>query len=326
LSDLALVTGATGFLGSWICRTLLAEGYRVRALHRSTSSLLAIEDLPVERMVGDILQPQSLPSTMQEVRYVFHAAAQSDYWRNPDGVLRTSIEGTRNICEVALAAGVERLVLTSSISAMGLPDGEELLNETHIYNRSVDDFPYGYAKRHAELVALEAHARGLDLVITNPSIVLGPGDINQISGSLVIEAAHGRTFLWVEGGVNYIHVKDAADGHLQALRHGSPGERYILGGQNLTYREVFTDLARIVNRRAPWLKLPHKLVPISAFLLDALNQIASMPLNGTQLRMAARYIYCDTTKAREDLNFTTQYSFHQAAQEAYTWYQDHGYI
>lgn len=326
MSELALVTGATGFVGSWICRALLAEGFRVRAMHRTSSSLTAIHDLPVERVTGDILEPQTLNAPMQGVQFVFHAAAQSDYWRNPQGVLETSIEGTRNVCEAALTAGVERLVLTSSISAMGLPEEGELLDESHTYNLPPGDFPYGYAKRRAEVAALEVHARGLDLVITNPSIVLGPGDINQISGSLVIEAERGRTFLWVNGGVNYIHIADAAEGHLKALRDGSPGERYILGGENLTHREAFSELARIAGGPAPWIQLPRALVPFSATLIDSLNRFVNMPLNGAQLRMAARHIFCDTTKASEDLNFSARRTFPQAALEAYRWYKDHGYI
>ena len=326
MSDLVLVTGSTGFLGSWICRTLLEQGYRVRAMHRESSSLLAIEDLPVERVIGDILEPQTLTTPMQGVRYVFHAAAQSDYWRNPHCVLQSSIDGTRNVCAAALPAGVERLVLTSSISAMGIPEGNELLDESHTFSLDPDDFPYGYAKRGAEVVALEACARGLDLVITNPSLVLGPGDVNQISGSMVIEAARGRTFLWMNGGVNFIHVEDAARGHLNALDRGESGERYILGNENLTHQEVFTELARIVNGRPPWLKLPHALVPLSATIIDALNRFVQMPLSGAQLRMASKYLFCDTSKARQELDFSPEHTFHQAAVETYRWYQEHGYI
>jgi dihydroflavonol-4-reductase len=326
LSDLALVTGSTGFLGSWICRALLNQGYRVRALHRETSSLLAIQNLPVERVTGDILEPQSLNAAMQGVRFVFHAAAQSDYWRNPKGVLRTSVDGTRNVCAAALSAGVKRLVLTSSISAMGLPQGDELLDESHTYNLGPNDFPYGYAKRRAEVVALEAIDRGLDVVITNPSIVLGPGDINQISGSMVIQAARGRTFLWMKGGVNFIHVEDAAQGHLRALSRGASGERYILGNENLTHREVFTQLARIVDEKPPWLHLPHALVPLTAAMIDGLNHIVQMPLSGSQLRMASKYIFCDTSKSRRELDFSAQHSFYQAALEAFHWYQEHSFI
>lgn len=326
MSDLALVTGSTGFLGSWICRALLDQGYRVRAMHRESSSLLAIRDLPLERVTADILKPQTLSVPMQGVRYVFHAAAQSDYWRNPQGVLRTSVDGTRNVCAAALTAGVERFVLTSSISAMGVPEQDELLDESHTFNLDPSDFPYGFAKRRAELVALEAYAQGLDLVITNPSIVLGPGDINQISGSMVIEAARGRTFLWMEGGVNYIHVEDAAQGHLKALTAGAAGERHILGNQNLTHREAFTQLARIVNRKPPWLRLPNALVPMAAVILDGLNRFVQMPLSGGQLRMASKHLFCDTSKARGELDFTPRHSFHQAALETYRWYRDHNYI
>lgn len=326
MSDLALVTGSTGFLGSWICRALLAEDFRVRALHRTTSSLLAIEDLPVERIVGDILEPETLIPAMQDVQVVFHAAAQSDYWRNPDGVVRTSVEGTRNMCRAALEAGVHRFVLTSSLAAMGVPQGDELLTESHTFSLPPDLFPYGYGKLRAEQVAQEIRQQGLDLVIVNPSIVLGPGDVYQISGSLLVEAARGRTFLWVEGGVNYIHVEDAAEGHIRALNAGQSGERYILGGENLTHRVVFSELAEIVGRQPPWLKLPRALIPPSAALIDWLNRFVNMPLDGGQLRMSANYLFCDTSKSAQELEFAPRRTFQQAAREAYHWYQDHDYL
>ncbi len=323
-AELALVTGASGFIGSAICRALTLEGFRVRALLRPTSSHLALERLPVQAVLGDIRRPESLGQAMDGVSIVFHAAAESAYWRRPADVLPAAVEGTRNIVAAAGAAGVRRLVLTSSLAAMGLPRAGELLTETHAFDLPPRRFPYAYAKYQAEVEALRASAGRIEVVIVNPSIVLGPGDLNQISGSLVIEAARGRTFLWIDGGVNVIHIDDVAAGHLAALRRGRPGERYLLGGENLTHQQVFATLAEIVGGRPPWLKLPHWAVPPAAAVVDALRHVVSLPLDGDQLRHAAHYLWCDTSKARRELAFSPARSFRQAAQETYDWYCAHG--
>ena len=326
MTDIALVTGATGFVGSALCRALLDSGVPVRALHRPNSSLINLEGLSVAFIEGDILNREAMKVACTDVRWVFHAASQSAYWRDPGSVKQTAVEGTRIVAEAAFGAGVERLVFTSSLIAMGLPAAGELLTEEHSFNLPESHFPYGAAKRQAELALLEYVDQGLDAVIVNPSIILGAGDVNRISGSMVTEAARGWGFFYLDGGSNYIHIDDAAQGHLAAARYGRPGQRYILGGENLSHHEAFSLLTQVVGRRPPWLKLPAWIIPPAAWLVDRLPRWVSLPFDSNQLRMSCHYIYCDTSKARNELKFEPRRTFQQAAEEAFRWYVHNGML
>jgi dihydroflavonol-4-reductase len=327
LPDPVLVTGATGFVGSAVCRHLLRQGFSVRALHRPTSDLTALQGLSVERVAGDILDPDSLLPAAAGVRRVFHVAAQAAYWRQrPQHVIRAAVEGTRNVVEACLRAGVERLVLTSSLAALGVPLGKEQLTETHVFNLSANRFPYGYAKRQAEIEAVQRAGAALEVVIVNPSIVLGAGDSHQISGSLVVQAARGRTFLYTGGGTNIVHIDDVAAGHLAAAARGRHGERYILGGENLTHKELFTLLAEIVGGPRPWLRLPDLAIGPAAALIDLARHVVPMPLDGNQLRLSRHRLFCDTTRGRDELGLIHQRPARQAIVEALAWYRAHGVV
>lgn len=326
MPERVLVTGASGFIGSALCRALLDRGYAVRALHRATSSLELLTGLPVELAVGDILDRKSLRAAVRGIEVVFHTAAQSAYWRRPELVLRSAVEGTRNVVLAAREAGVRRLVLTSSLAALGVPKPGELLTESHTFNLSSQAFPYGYAKYQSEIEALRHAEEALEVVIVNPSIVLGPGDIHQISGSLVVEAARGRLFFWTDGGANYIHLADVVEGHLAALQRGQPGERYILGGENLSHRQAFETLAEVVGGRKPWLRLPGWVVAGTAWGVDRLRSLVPLPLDGAQLRLSRHYLYCDTSKAQRELGVQASRPFRQAVEETYAWYRARGMI
>lgn len=326
MNKTALVTGATGFIGSALCRALLDRGYKVRALHRASSSLVALQDLPVERSVGDILNPESLTPAMRGIDLVFHTATQSAYVRRPEIVLETTVDGTRNILLAAIESGVRRVVYTSSIAAMGAPPEGELLTEQHTFNLPPKRFLYGYAKRQAEIEVLKLAARGLDVVIVNPTIALGPGDVNVISGLLVTEAARGWGFFWLEGGMNTVHIDDVVAGHLAAADKGRTGDRYILGGENLTIREVFTTVNEIVGRRPPWLKIPSQLIGPLARAIDLLSPLLNLSINSGQLLLGQHYPYCDLSKAQRELGLSDPKSFRQAVQDAYDWYREHGFL
>jgi dihydroflavonol-4-reductase len=326
LTDIVLVTGATGFIGSALCRALVQEGRQVRALHRESSDLSAIQDLPLERFVGDILDPESLTTCMAGVNLLFHAAAQAAYWREPQAVLRTAVDGTVNVMQAAAAGGVRRAVLTSSIAAMGVPEGDELLTEQHSFNLPAHRFPYGHAKRRAEIEAFKLAEGGLEVMAVNPTIVLGPGDLNQISGSMVIEAARGWGFFCIDGGANYVHIQDVVMGHLAAAEVGQPGERYILGGENLTHREAFAILADIVGRRPPWLKIPSWSIEPAARMIEALQPLMQLPFDAGQLRMSRLRLFCDLSKSQQELKLPEARPFRQAAQEAYAWYRKQGIL
>jgi len=327
LPDPVLVTGASGFIGSAVCRHLAQQGFEVRALHRPTSDLSALEGLRVERRVGDILDPEALARAADGARWAFHVAAVAAYWRqHPDRVIRSAVEGTRNVVHACRQAGVERLIVTSSMAALGVPEGDELLSEAHTFNLSPKRFPYGYAKRQAELEALKAAGESLEVVIVNPSIVLGAGDVHQISGSLVIQAARGRTFLYTGGGTNIVHIEDVAAGHLAAAERGRSGERYILGGENLTHLELFALLAEVVGGRPPWLRLPDWAIDPAAAVIDLARRVVPLPVDGNQLRLSRHRLFCDTSKARDELGLTRSRSARQAIVEALAWYRARGVI
>jgi len=328
LTDAApiLVTGATGFIGSQLCRALAAEGRQVRALHRRTSSLQALDGVAVDLRVGDILDPASLEPALRGVSLVFHAAAQSAYWRRPQDVLQAAVDGTRNVVEAARQAGVRRVVLTSSVAALGVPAPDGLLDESCFFNLSQERFLYGFSKSRSEEAARQAAGADLELVIVNPSIVLGAGDINRISGSIIVESARGRAFVYTDGGANYVQIDDVTAGHLAAAGRGRPGERYLLGGENLTHREALTEVARIVGRRPPWLRIPNGLIPPLAAALDLVGRVVATPLNGAQLRMSRHRLWVDTSKSHRELGLAAPKSFSLAAQEAYDWYRAEGMI
>jgi dihydroflavonol-4-reductase len=327
LPDRVLVTGASGFIGSAVCRHLLQQGFPVHALHRPASDLTALEGLAVERRVGDVLDPEALTRAVAGVRWVFHVAAVAAYWRQPpDQVIRGAVEGTRNVVHACRQGGVERLIVTSSMAALGVPEGNELLTEAHTFNLPAKRFPYGYAKRQAEIEALVLAGGRLEVVIVNPSIVIGAGDVHQISGSLVIQAARGRTFLYTGGGTNIVHIDDVAAGHLAAAELGRSGERYILGGENLTHLQLFTLLAEVVGSRPPWLRLPDWAIEPAAKALDLARRVAPLPLDGNQLRLSRYRLFCATAKARDELGLVNRRTARQAIVEALAWYRARGVV
>lgn len=296
-------------------------------MHRPSSDLSGLEGLRVERRVGDLFDVEGLTRAVDGARWVFHVAAVAEYWRQrPEDVIRGAVEGTRNIVQACVHAGVERLILTSSLAALGVPEHGELLTESNVFNLPVKRSPYGYAKRQAEVEALRAAGESLQVVIVNPSIVLGAGDVHQISGSLVIQAARGRAFLYTRGGTNIVHVDDVAAGHLAAAERGRSGERYLLGGENLTYRALFTLLAEVVGGRAPWLLLPDWAVEPTASLIDLIRRVTPLPLEGNQLRLSRKRLFCDTSKASRELGLTRTRPARQAMVEAFAWYRARGVV
>ncbi len=327
MPETVLVTGANGFIGAALCRALLARGHPVRAFHRPTSSTQALAEMDLTRFIGDILQPDSLSAAMDGVAWVFHTAAESAYWRNPDQVIETAVQGTKNVVMAARDAGVRRVVMTSSLAALGVPVAGELLDESHTFNLPADRFPYGYAKHLSEQEALRLAAGGeTEVVIVNPTAVFGAGDDKPISGSLIIEAARGLGFVYVAGGWNVVHIDDVVAGHLAAAARGRPGERYLLGGENLTHRETLAIVDQVVGRRPPWLRLPGWSVPLLAALIDGLRSVVTLPMDGNQLRMTRFRLFCDTSKAQGELGLAPPRLFFQAAQEAYDYYLRQGML
>ncbi|MCX7691367.1 SDR family oxidoreductase [Thermoflexus sp.] len=319
----ALITGGTGFLGANLAAYLRGQGWTVRILRRATSPLEAIKDLEVEHAIGDVLDPDSLRPAMVGCDVVFHTAAISAYWRTPaEQILRVNIEGTRNVLATAQELAIRRVVLTSSLAALGVPEPGTLLTEDHPYNLPPGRFLYGYSKAMAEAIARIFVEQGLEVVIVNPSVILGPRDIHRISGSLILEMARERVPALPPGGVNVVAVEDVARGHLLALERGRPGERYILGGENLSYRELAEQIAEIVGVPAPRRVLAPPVVKGLAALARIASGIGvSLPIGADQLWLSAHFIWCDGRKAEAELGYRPEIPVREAIRRAWEWYQ-----
>ena len=323
-----LVTGATGFVGSNLAAALAARGDQVRVLRRSTSRLDALAGLPVEYVTGDILEPDTLAAAMQGCDGVFHVAAMSQYWRSDKATLyRANVDGTRCVMQAALAAGVRRVVHTSSVAALGYPPRGVLADEAQAFPPELSWFAYGRSKYLAELEVRRAVDQGLPAVIVNPTIVLGPRDLNFVSGSLIRASVKGQLRVVPPGGSNIVHVADVVAGHLAAAERGRVGERYILGGENLSHWEAATVIAQVTGGAHPLLTLPRWALPPIARLVDAFNALSRRPplVTGYQILLGGEDIYVDNSKAVRELGLP-QTPFRQAAADAYAWYKEQGWL
>jgi dihydroflavonol-4-reductase len=324
----ALVTGATGFVGSNIAAALAARGDQVRVLRRATSQLKALEGVAVEYAVGDILDPDSLLAAMQGCELVFHVAAVSQYWRSSkETVYRVNVEGTRNVLQAALAVGVQRVVHTSSVAALGYPPRGTTADESQVFPTELSWWPYGHSKHLAELEVQNAVERGLPAVIVNPTIVIGPRDVNFISGSLIRASVKGQLRVVPPGGSNIVHVDDVVAGHLAAAEQGRVGERYILGGENLSHWDAAVKIASVTGGALPRMVLPHWTLPALARIIDTFNRLSPWPplVAGEQILLGGETFYVDNSKAVRELGLP-QTPLRQAAADAYFWYLEHGLL
>lgn len=324
---LALVTGATGFVGANLVEALNLAGWRVRALHRATSSLRALDGLVFESVVGDVTDPASLPPAMAGCDAVFHVAgATADYWRQDVARLHAvNVQGTRNVMEAAQAAGVPRLVHTSSQAALGFPDSADPVDESHTYNLPPDFYPYGYSKHLAELEVQRAVESGLHVVIVNPTVVLGARDATLTNSQIILEVQRGRVPLVPPGGINVVDARDLARGHLLALEKGRSGQRYLLAGDNISSLDLTRKIAELLSVRPPRGVIPHRLIrPIGA-LLDGANRLSPrrLPLSGDVLRFGSRYLYADNSKAVRELGWTAT-PLEETIRQAAAWLREVG--
>jgi dihydroflavonol-4-reductase len=329
------VTGATGFIGSRLCRALLDAGHQVRALHRPRSSLRGLAGVPVELVAGDVLDSSGLDPCVEGVQAVIHCAGELGPRASrlkSEAIITSHAVGTRNMAQAALRCGVDRFIYTSSVAALGIPEIQPssettpLMTETHQWNYSARLWPYGYAKHMAELEMLEAVRAGLAGVILNPSVVIGGGDLNQSSNAFIVfMATHGLP-LAVQGGVNVVHIDDVLQGHLAALERGRSGERYILAGENLSIPRLLALTAEIVHRRPPRWTVPEWVITSASSAVGLLSRSLGLPLPGELLRLAGRYFYYDASKARKELGLGLPKPYHTAAAESLAWYSENGYL
>ena len=326
--DRVLVTGATGFLGSAVAGVLRSRGYRVRALSRASSARANL-DPQDEQATGDILDPKSLDHALDGVDGLVHAAADYRLWaRNPADVLQANIDGTRLVMQAAQKAGVRRAVHVSSTATI-MPGGAAPSDETMRAVVTPDMGNYKRSKILAERLVEQMAARdGLPVVIVNPSTPVGPRDIKPTpTGRIIVEAAAGRMPAFVETGLNLAHVDDVAAGVVAALERGRIGERYILGGENVALSEMLAQIARMVDRKPPHVRLPVGLLYPLAYGAEALARLTGRTPFVTRegLRLARKFMFFTDAKARAELGYQTR-SYTEGLADAIAWFRKAGYV
>ena len=328
--DLVLVTGATGFVGSAVARALVAEGFTVRALARRTSPRGNLAGVDVEIVQGDLNDPASLASALNGVRHLFHVAADYRLWaRDPEEIVRNNRDGVRAIMTAALAARVERVVYTSSVATLGFHDDGRPSDETLPLAPDQAIGAYKRSKVIAErLVEDMAANQGLPAVIVNPSTPIGPRDIKPTpTGRIIVEAATGKIPAFVDTGLNLVHVDDVAAGHLLALKHGRIGERYILGGEDVSLRQMLTDIAALAGRKPPTVNLPRAPLYPLALVMEAVGQITGKEpmLTRDALKMASHRMFFSSAKAEAALGYRAR-PYREGLADALRWFGAEGYL
>ncbi|WP_267221139.1 hopanoid-associated sugar epimerase [Dyella silvae] len=322
----SLVTGATGFVGSAVVRRLLREDHRVRVLARAGSDRRNLQGIDVEVIEGDLTDAASLAKVCDGCDAVFHVAADYRLWApQPEQLYRTNVDGTRALLEASKKAGVPRVVYTSSVATLGIPgDGSPGDEMTDV---SLSDM-VGHYKRSkflAEAVVRDYAAQGLPVVIVNPSTPIGPRDIKPTpTGRIVRDAMTGRMPAYVDTGLNVVHVDDVADGHWLAFQRGVIGERYILGGANLSLRELLFEIADIVGRPPPRWRLPHAAVMPVAFGAEAWARLTGRPPIATveEVRMSKKRMFFTSAKAERELGYAAG-PVRLALEDAVAWFSLH---
>lgn len=297
-----LVTGATGFIGSHLVRALAARGDELRLLVRAASRLEHLQGVEFEVVTGDVLDRDSVRRALKGADRVFHVAGSTSMRsKDREWVRRLNVEGTRNVLEEALAAGVERAVHTSSIAAVGAAPPGGAIDESASFNVGHLGIAYVNSKHEAELEAMRLYSASLPVVVVNPSFVFGPDDPTGTSMGLIRRFLLRRIPVYVDGAINVVDVRDVAQGMLLADERGRPGERYILAARNFTLDRLFADLARISGVDPPALKLPG---PVVLAALEAGSRLGlRLPSSPDEVRSAMQWWTCRNDKARRELGF-----------------------
>ena len=317
----AFVTGGTGFVGANLVRLLLQQGYKVKALVRRSSSLANLEPLDIEIVEGN-LNNSELTQQMSDCQVLFHVAAQYSLWQSDrHSLYRNNVLGTRNVLNCARQAGIERTVYTSSVAAIGVKQG--IADET--YQSPVEKLvgDYKKSKYYAEREAVKAVEQGQDIVIVNPSTPIGAFDLKPTpTGEIIVRFLNRKMPFYVDTGLNLIDVKDVAWGHLLALKKGRTGDRYILGNQNLTFKQLLSKLEQITGLPAPKYTIPYP-IPYSVAWLEEnilahLGKQPTIALDG--VRMSKQKMFYDASKAVNELGLP-QSDIDKALAEAVEWFR-----
>jgi dihydroflavonol-4-reductase len=325
-----LITGATGFLGSAVVRLLVAEGREVRALVRGASNCRNIDGLDIERVIGDLTDSASLGAAAKGCDALYHVAADYRLWiPKPKEIYDINVDGTRNLMRAAGEAGVARIVYTSSVAVLGLTKDGTPADENRPVGLSDMTGHYKRSKFLAEEAVREMITRdGLPAVIVNPTAPIGARDIKPTpTGRIIVDFVNGRMPAYVDTGLNLVHVDDCARGHLLAFERGKLGTRYILGGENLTLRDILLNLGRITGRPAPGVRLPNRLLIPLAYVAEGWSRLSGNETRLTvdSLKMARKRMFFSSDKAVRELGFASR-SAEQALTEAVQWFGENGYF
>ncbi len=325
-----LVTGSAGFVGSAVVRCLLDAGHDVRALVRSTSDLRNLADLPVEMMVGDLTDLDSMREAVSGCEFVFHVAADYRLWvPDPESMYRNNVQGTRNVMFEALRSGVRRVVYTSSVATLALSANGNSCDETSCGCLENMIGHYKRSKFLAESLVLRlVEECDLPAVIVSPSTPVGPRDIKPTAtGRIILDAISGRMPAYVDTGLNLVHVDDVAEGHRLALERGKIGECYILGNKNMSLRVILNELAAIGGHKPPRFRMPHSAAAAVACISEACSKITGggePRVTRDSVKMARKHMFFSSEKARRDLGYHPR-SVTEGLSDAVDWFRRNGY-
>lgn len=324
-----LVTGATGFLGSHIVRKLAGRGEKVRILLRRSSKTVNIDDIDVEKVYGDVTDMESVRKAIEGCDTLYHTAGvvsfkQADYKKMED----VNVGGTNNVFTAAMEAGIKKAVYTSSIAAIGLKPGKEVADENTPFDPEGTDIEYILSKYRAEQEALRFVEKGLPLVIVNPSLVIGAGDVYVSTSGIILWYCKRRLPGYTDGGINLVDAEDVAEGHLLAAEKGRIGEKYILSNRNITIKELFEVMEKVTGIPRPKLKIPYPLAYAGAYIAEKIFGISApnyVAMDIDSIKGSKHFWYVDNSKAVRELGFKPV-PLELTIERTVNWFKEHGYL
>jgi dihydroflavonol-4-reductase len=323
------LTGATGFVGSHVARALAADGAQLRLLVRKTSNLANLEGIPGETHLGDLAEPESLRPALEGCDAVVHVAADYRLWiRDPESMYRANVDGTRDLLRLAREAGVKRFVYTSSVATMHFRRDGVIINEdTPVSLRDMVGH-YKRSKFLAEQQAIAAAEDGQQVIILNPTTPIGPNDAKPTpTGRIFVDFLNGKFPAYMDTGLNLVDVSEVARAHVSALTKGKRGHRYILGGENLTLKQILDKMAEITGLRSPTMKIPFAVAATYAFFEEWITgRIRGLEPRATfdEVRMGRKKMYASSAHAQQELGFRLL-PVHPAMKAAIDWFRTNGY-
>ncbi len=327
--SIALVTGASGFVGNAVARALLREGRQVRVLIRRNSDPRQLAGLGVEIFYGDLRRPETLEAPLRDCKELYHVAAHYTFYNpDPQEIYACNVQGTHHILSAAHRLKVKKIVYTSTVGAIGIPPDGKPGDETTPISLFDCKGHYKRSKFLAEQEALSFFRKGLPLVIVNPSAPIGVRDAKPTpTGKMIVDFLNGRMPGYINTGLNLVDVEDVATGHILAAERGRAGERYILGNTNLSLRKILGELARITGLRAPKLKIPYSLALGAAYVSEGLSRFTKKPpaIEVEAVQLGKKMMFFHSHKAVQELGFP-QNDIRIALRKAVHWYLDHGYV